>query len=39
MTRRLGIALVGMVVAALVLAGLGTIVLASIGNRQAQHNL
>jgi len=34
-TRRLGIALIGMVVAALVLAGAGTIVLASVGNRQS----
>jgi len=35
MTRRLGVALVGMVVAALVLAGVGTIVLASVGSRSA----
>jgi len=34
-TRRLGIALIGMVVAALVLAGVGTIVLASVGSRQS----
>ena len=34
MRRRLGIALVGMVVASLMLAGLGTIVLASVTNRQ-----
>ncbi len=35
MKRRLGVALVGMVVAALVLAGAGTIVLASVGSRQS----
>ncbi len=35
MKRRLGVALVGMVVAALTLAGVGTIVLASVGSRQA----
>jgi signal transduction histidine kinase len=34
MRRRLGIALVGMVITSLVLAGLGTIVLASVTNRQ-----
>lgn len=38
MTRRIGLAIVGMVVAALVLAGLGTIVLASIGNRQVSED-
>ena len=38
MARRIGIALVGMVVAALVLTGLGTILLASIGNRQASED-
>lgn len=38
MTRRIGVAIVGMVVAALVLAGLGTILLASIGNRQASED-
>ncbi len=35
MKRRLGFALVGMVIAALLLAGVGTIVLASVGSRQA----
>ncbi len=35
MTRRLGIAIVGMVVAALVLAGIGTLVLAAVGEREA----
>ncbi len=35
MTRRLGVAIIGMVVAALVLAGVGTIVLASVGSRTA----
>ena len=34
MRRRLGIAIVGMVIASLMLAGLGTIVLASVTNRQ-----
>jgi signal transduction histidine kinase len=34
MRRRLGIALIGMVITSLVLAGLGTIVLASVTNRQ-----
>lgn len=35
MTKRIGIALIGMVVAALVLAGAGTIVLASIGSKRS----
>ena len=35
MRRRLGIALVGMVVASLVLAGVGTLVLAAVGDRAA----
>ena len=35
MTRRLGIAIVGMVVAALVLAGVGTLVLAAVIDREA----
>lgn len=35
MTRRLGIAIVGMVVAALVFAGIGTLVLAAVGDREA----
>jgi len=35
MTRRLGFAIVGMVIAALVLAGIGTLVLAAVGDREA----
>ena len=35
MTRRLGIAIVGMVIAALVLAGVGTLALAAVSDREA----